>query len=68
LDPNKVGGGVSPGWDDDMCQSVAQQASDWNYEAGLRSAKGDLDGAKAADQISQSLDDLVNQHCWVQED
>jgi hypothetical protein len=63
LDPGKVAGGVQPGWDDDMCQTVAQQSSDWRETASLRTLNGDVDGAIAADQAAQSLEDLVTQHC-----
>jgi hypothetical protein len=65
LDPNKVGGGVSPGWDTKMCQTVAQQANDWGAEADQRAANGDFEGAAVAAKISTSLENQVNNNCIV---
>jgi hypothetical protein len=65
LDTNKVGSAGIPGWDDKMCQTVAQQSNDWAAEGDQRGANGDLEGMAVAYQISSSLEKLVNDNCLV---
>ena len=48
VDPNKVGSAGTPGWDDKMCQTVAQQSNDWGAQSDQRAANGDLSGAVVA--------------------
>jgi hypothetical protein len=48
VDPNKVGSAGTPGWDDKMCQTVAQQSNDWGAQSDQRAANGDLSGAAVA--------------------
>jgi hypothetical protein len=63
VDPNKVGSAGIPGWDDKMCQTVAQQSNDWAAEGDQRGANGDLAGQSVAYQISNSLENQVINNC-----
>jgi hypothetical protein len=63
VDPNKVGSAGTPGWDDKVCQTVAQQSNDWGAEADQRAANGDLSGAAVAAQISTELQNKVINNC-----
>jgi hypothetical protein len=63
VDPNKVGSAGIPGWDDKMCQTVAQQSNDWGAEANQRTDNGDFAGAAVAEQISTDLQNKVINNC-----
>jgi len=63
VDPNKVGSAGIPGWDDKMCQTVAQQSNDWGAEANPRADNGDLAGAAVAEQMSTDLQNKVINNC-----
>jgi hypothetical protein len=67
LDTNKVGSAGLPGWDDKMCQTVAQQANDWTAEGDQRGDNGDIAGQSVAYQISANLESQVLSNCLVVE-
>ena len=65
MDVGKVGSAGIPGWDDAMCQKMAQQANDWAAEADQRGDNDDLEGSAVAAQQQTEAERKVYNNCLV---